>query len=843
MQYPLSNPIGTLMANFLSTKDAQLLSVDDFHQSIVGGKYRAEVEAIVKAYQDGAKTIVKEKGKETEVALCDVLKKQLPYYVVQADVRSRRLLPNAKDFTGYAPVDIDHLTPEQVEQVMQRIRQLLWVKEGHRSSRGEGVHLIVAMGVIGESDSDGEGIDPKAKEEAYKREYKRRYLTISEAVAKEVGVPVDGQCKDVLRGFFVSYDPKAFLRPDEEVEAFDFGDSDSHSDSNFSSPSTTQPSLSPSPSLTSTQPSPSLSPSLTSLNPQLIRTYLTYNTYRPSERHSWWIGFAQYLKSKGIPQEAMSLYRNAMQMHLAMHQLIKSDDPLLRSESEVQTAMDWGFEHSEVKVKNFRDSDSHSDSSSTGTSNGQPSLSLSPSLTSQDIWKGSVNDEEELARLKAIRLPEAFEASLVPQPEKVKFPTLCGIMPMAQTYATDVKVRYCDGKFQRLNGMSCIIAKQGGLKSGVKDIISIWKQPLEESDQAAREAEDAFKELRNNRKSNEKLPPQPKDPVIGVTATISCSSLLKRFKRARGKHLFSICEEIDTVRKTNGAGSWSAKYDVYRLSFDNGEWGQDYNSDQAESGVVNVAYNWSFMGTPQAMMKCFAQNGSVENGLTGRVWHSVIPPSPYEYMPKYNDVEQNCVDAILRGVDILKTAKGFIDTPRLRRAAEKWCNGKADEAREHNDEVLDTFRKRAAVIGFRAGVVFHILETGEALMKQGSALPEDFMKDATESSGCVDFAILVADHALKYQCLLYGSQLLSDCQQVNDQAGTYQSRNKNLFEELADEFDFDHLVELRPHTKYNALRTMVYKWKRDGLITDVKKNTWRKTSAIAIAMAIAPTSQ
>lgn len=839
------------MANFLSTKDAQLLSVDEFHQSIVGGKYRAEVEAIVKAYQDGTKAIVNERGKETEASLCDVLKKRLPYYVVQADVRARRLLANAKDFTGYAPVDIDHLAPEQVEQVMQRVQSLPWVKEAHRSSRGEGVHLIVAMGVI---EVRGEGLEvrdntsnastaltpnaltPNQAEQAYKEEYKRRYLAISEAVGREVGVPVDGQCKDVLRGFFVSYDPKAFLRPDEEVEAFDFHDNDTakaydNDNSSHRSPSTGSGQAD--------------SVSLSSLNPQLIRTYLTYNTYRPSERHSWWIGFAQYLKSKGIPQEAMSLYRNAMQMHLAMHQLIKPDDPLLRSESEVQTAMDWGFIHSEVSPKvrgerlEVRENISNTTALTPNALTSNP-ISLTPNaltpnpVSSADIWKGTVNDDEELARLKAIRLPEAFEASLSPQPEKVKFPTLCGIMPMAQTYATDVKVRYCDGKFQRLNGMSCIIAKQGGLKSGVKDIISIWKQPLEESDQAAREAEDAFKELRNNRKSNEKLPPQPKDPVIGVTATISCSSLLKRFKRARGKHLFSICEEIDTVRKTNGAGSWSAKYDVYRLSFDNGEWGQDYNSDQAESGVVNVAYNWSFMGTPQAMMKCFAQNGSVENGLTGRVWHSVIPPSPYEYMPKYNDVEQNCVDAILRGVDILKTAKGFIDTPRLRRAAEKWCNGKADEAREHNDEVLDTFRKRAAVIGFRAGVVFHILETGEALMKQGSALPEDFMKDATESSGCVDFALLVADHALKYQCLLYGSQLLSDCQQVNDQAGTYQSRNKNLFEELADEFDFDHLVELRPHTKYNALRTMVYKWKRDGLIEDVKKNLWRKKSAISI---------
>lgn len=841
----------TLMKRYTTTQGAKLMTVDEFHQSIVDGTYRTQIEAIREAYALGDKVKVSEFGKEVEKFRYDVLKSQLPLFVPQGDVTRRRKLEGFYAPTGYTDIDGDHLSPEQVEHVMNEVPKYPWIKEAHRSSRGEGVHFIVMMGVIPLNDDDtanaydNDNLKPyvsKEQEAAYSTEYKRRYAIIKSRIEQIFGFTTDKQCKDVLRGLYPSYDPKAFVRPDEEVEVFPYSDGDSESDSQTVTVSdkqytpTTPPSNSEMPSLLP-------SPSLVSLSPQLIRNFLTYNTYRPSERHSWWIGFAQYLKMKGIGKEAIALYRNAMQMHLAMHELIKPDDPLLRSEKEVQDAMDWGFTHSEVKVKTFRESDSHSDSISANTPDSQSSLSLSPSLTSQDVWTGNVNDEEELARLKAIKLPEAFEASLAPQPEKVKFPTLGGIMPIAQTYATDVKVRYADGKYQRMNGMSCIIAEQGGLKSGVKDIINIWKQPLEESDQAARDAEDAFKELRANRKANEKLPPQPKDPVIGVTATISCSSLLKRFKRAKGKHLFSICEEIDTVRKTNGAGSWSAKYDVYRLGFDNGEWGQDYNSDQAESGVVNVAYNWTFMGTPQAMMKCFAQNGSVENGLTGRVWHSVIPPSRYEHMPKYKEMEQSHIDAILRGVDILKAAKGFIDTPRLRKAAEKWCDGKADEAGQHKDDVVDTFRKRAAVIGFRAGVVFHILETGEALMKESKTLDEDFMKDAVESTHCVDFAILVADHALKYQCLLYGSQLLSDRKQVNDNAGTYQSRNKNLFEELTDEFDFDRLVELRPGTKYNALRTMVYKWKRDGLITDVKKNTWRKTSAIAIAMAIASPGQ
>lgn len=831
----------TLMKRYTTTQGAKLMTVDEFHQSIVDDTYRTQIEAIREAYAKGDKVKVTEFGKEVEKFRYDVLKSQLPLFVPQGDVTRRRKLEGFYAPTGYTDIDGDHLTPEQVEHVMNEVPKYPWIKEAHRSSRGEGVHFIVMMGVIPLNDDDtakaydNDNSKPyvsKDQEAAYSTEYKRRYAIIKSRIEQIFGFTTDKQCKDVLRGLYPSYDPKAFVRPDSEVEVFPYGDEGTAIQAETSPTSTPaapveQPVTDSSAVSASSQSSSSLSSSLTSLNPTLIRTYLTYNTYRPSERHSWWIGYAQYLKSKGIQKEAITLYRNAMQMHLAMHELIKPDDPLLRSEKEVQDAMDWGFTHSEVTPPKIKDE-------------GLMIRDSAAAISSQDVWTGNVNDEEELARLKAIKLPEAFEASLAPQPEKVKFPTLGGIMPMAQTYATDVRVKYCDGKYQRMNGMSCIIAEQGGLKSGVKDVLSIWKQPLKESDKAVREAEDRYLELKNSRKSNEKLPPRPKETIIEVPPTISCSSLLKRFKRAHGKHLFSMCEEIDTVRKTNGAGSWSAKYDVYRLGFDNGEWGQDYNSDQAESGVVDVAYNWTFLGTPQAMMKCFAQNGSVENGLTGRVWHSVIPPSRYEHMPKYKEMEQSHIDAILRGVDILRTASGFIDTPRLRKVVEKWCDGKADEAEAHKDDVVDTFRKRAAVIGFRAGVIFHILETGEALMKEGKELTDDFMTDATESSNCVDFAILVADHALKYQCLLYGSQLLSDRKQVNDNAGTYQSRNKNLFEELADEFSFDRLVELRPDTKYNALRTMVYKWKRDGLIIDVKKNTWRKASAVVITTVQTP---
>lgn len=76
---------------------------------------------------------------------------------------------------------------------------------------------------------------------------------------------------------------------------------------------------------------------------------------------------------------------------------------------------------------------------------------------------------------------------------------------------------------------------------------------------------------------------------------------------------------------------------------------------------------------------------------------------------------------------------------------------------------------------------------------------------------------------------MLGGILMNNTTTASMYEGTgYRSRNKSLFEELEDEFDWDTILKLRPQTKYNALRTMIYKWKKNELIDEVCKNRWRK---------------
>ena len=298
-----------------------------------------------------------------------------------------------------------------------------------------------------------------------------------------------------------------------------------------------------------------------------------------------------------------------------------------------------------------------------------------------------------------------------------------------------------------------------------------------------------------------------------VPVTVSCSTLLKRFKNANGHTIYSFGEELDTLRKTNGAGSWSSKYDIYRLSFDNGEWGQDYNSDQAESGVVKVAYNWTMLGTNGALRKCF-KSDNIENGLSSRILVAEMPDSSFAKMPKFGRRSANDEAKIQEAATRLRSNCGLIDTPRLRKAIAEWVEQKRVEAAKNIDHVKDTYRKRAAVIGFRCGVIFHLL-TG----------------CSRETKGCIDFALMMADYCLEQQIATFGEALMSQYLDARGECQRY-GKNHSVFDQLPPMFTMSDLQALKQGScGQSALYVILSRWRHDGWIEKTDAKHWRKTGA------------
>ena len=437
-------------------------------------------------------------------------------------------------------------------------------------------------------------------------------------------------------------------------------------------------------------------------------------------------------------------------------------------------------------------------------------------------WDGTLDmtgDTGVKVNVKA--LPIGLKESLAGVPATMHMPVLCGVLPIAAAYADQVQIQYCDGNLQHLGLMSIIRGEQASNKSVVKNAVDVWKRQFDEEDALARKREEEWKERKKGRKANEKAPDDPKVLIRMVPVTVSCSTLLKRFKNALGHTIYSFGEELDTLRKTNGAGSWSSKYDIYRLSFDKGEWGQDYNSDAAESGVVKVAYNWTMLGTNGALRKCF-KSDNIENGLSSRILVAEMPDSSFSKMPKFGRRSAEDEARIQEAVTRLRSFSGLVDTPRLRKAIEDWVEQKRVEAAKDIDRVKDTYRKRAAVIGFRCGVIHFLLSQENLKMKKCNN------EKIRESKATIDFALMMAEYCLSQQIKTFGEALQNQYVDAHEECQRY-GANHSVFDQLAPTFTIDDLRALkRGFCSESALRMIISRWMRDGWISKTDRHHWTK---------------
>ena len=501
--------------------------------------------------------------------------------------------------------------------------------------------------------------------------------------------------------------------------------------------------------------------------------------------------------------------------NVKLHKLAVNLRAICDNKKEVLMAVMPRFGLSDVELRSVVDSACKEEPKGVSKVMQQIVDALEMGISSDEIEDAEAAAAETGIKVNVKALPIGLRESLVGVPVSMHMPVLCGVMPICAAYADQVEVEYCDGNTHHLGLMSIIRGEQASNKSVVKNAVDIWKRQFDEEDALARKREEEWKDRKKGRKANEKAPDDPHVLIRVVPVTVSCSTLLKRFKNAQGHTLYSFGEELDTLRKTNGAGSWSSKYDIYRLSFDRGEWGQDYNSDAAESGVVNVAYNWTMLGTNGALRKCFKAD-NIENGLSSRILVAEMPDASFSKMPKFGKRSADDEARIQEAVTRLRSFTGLVDVPRLRKAIEAWVEEKRVEAAKDIDHVKDIYRKRAAVIGFRCGVIFHLLSGKEK-----------------ESKACLDFALMMAEYCLSQQIKVFGEALRNEYVSAQDECQRY-GANHSIFDQLSPAFSREDLKALKHDCTDSGIRNIIMRWKRDGWIEPIDRHHWQKTSLCPI---------
>ena len=158
-------------------------------------------------------------------------------------------------------------------------------------------------------------------------------------------------------------------------------------------------------------------------------------------------------------------------------------------------------------------------------------------------------------------------------------------------------------------------------------------------------------------------------------------------------------------------------------------------------------------------------------------------------------------------------AKGFKTTPRLSKAIDEWQEQKRLEAVQMLDTIKDIYRRRAAVIGFRCGVIFMLLV-------------------GKESNACIEFALTMAEYTLQNQCRLFGPLLKLQNERVRDRMPTA-TVNQNVLQQLPSPFSIDDLRRLKGNECADGtLYSILSRWKAEGWIEKVDKNNWTKTQTL-----------
>lgn len=405
-----------------------------------------------------------------------------------------------------------------------------------------------------------------------------------------------------------------------------------------------------------------------------------------------------------------------------------------------------------------------------------------------------------LLKLVCRRLPADYRPAMV-----------IASLPVLGTLATKIRFNYLDMQQQSLSFFSCITAPAASGKSFIRKPIDLLLTPINEQDAIEREKEQAYKERLRASKNSKNQPEDPHACPRNNGISISIAKLLQLLTYAEGKHLIGIGEEMDTLVKSERAGVWSQKSDIYRLAFDNAEYGQAYMSDSSFNAHIKVYYNLLLTGTPNSMKRFFKD---LENGLATRVCFAQLPDTSFTEIPVFAPYTDEEKEEIIRWARRLDAEKGTIACPEVGKVIAAWLEKKRQQAIDADSHAMDILRRRSAVIGFRAGMLCYLLE------------------DHKYTDVVGEFAEWVAEYVFRNQMELWGEQMEQELSGALEVIASDRGSVRSLLDSLPEEFTAADLIKLRARkgqsVKGSSISMVLNRWRGNGRIEKASETTWRK---------------
>ncbi len=442
---------------------------------------------------------------------------------------------------------------------------------------------------------------------------------------------------------------------------------------------------------------------------------------------------------------------------------------------------------------------------------------------------GDARRQQLEAEFEKLVLPPALKAVVNGVDRNMQIGAVLASLPMFYTLLTRVSFNHFHRNEQtRLSGMTFIIGPAASGKSFFLPLKDLLLKPLLTHDEAARDIERKYREEREKAKNSEKQPERPHQCIRVLPTQISNTMIATRMSdavdaedRTLHLHCITVESEIATYNRSQRSGAWAQKYDILCKAFHNEMWGQDYASENSTNGEVEVNYNLVMSGTEDAFRQ-FIPEGSLLGGLPSRLMLFDMPDTTFATTDTSFKVRSKAAEKLLSETAFrLDKLRGHVKTTKLANAMRDWCNEMALKATLESDRELAELRKRTALIGERAGVVYAILSQLDKFEKG---------KPLTITDKACRFACFIANYCLYTQYTRFAIPMREQRKKCASKGPKPNMLNLTaLYNKLPAEFTLEHLAQLRPDSSANTNSKLCSRWVKQGFIHRTAKGSFEKT--------------
>ncbi len=362
-------------------------------------------------------------------------------------------------------------------------------------------------------------------------------------------------------------------------------------------------------------------------------------------------------------------------------------------------------------------------------------------------------EEIEEEKKKFFRIPQVLPPVFKEFAEAFPFEwrpgALLCLLPPLGTVMSRIRARYLDGRLHSPSFQTVAEAKFGSGKGNITEMARFIVEPLTEADLVGNEKMNEYNAQVERANGSERLPEKPDVCVRKITGDFTVAGFEETLTTSKGLHIWCSTSEIDEVKKV-----WNAVSYILRKAYDNDFYGRSLQSTKTFRGERQVFFNTLLCGTKRAIDRCYSDP---EDGLVSRTMFFKLMKYE-EKMPivkmatktreRLAEFVKKVHDAYSLDGDGMVVQPKVFDLDYVNRVIKKWLAEKYDESILTANPAIDSFRRRDAVNGFRAGMVAHVLfET-----RYGKVT--DKHKDIVKT-----FALWVAEYSLQMHLLKFGRKI------------------------------------------------------------------------------------